>query len=159
MWSVVLFVLIHKKYIIKITTHTIYNTRSVIIFMRYLWSSLISYNNDVFLKLYKALHGETNNGTGKYYLGSMLFVGQKETGSLSDKSYQHCLITLDLPSLHHGNIRGDLIFLSKPIYGHFNLDFYTFTLSLNIHTKRNSLKFYKPFIHCLCRLNCSCKNN
>ena len=34
---------------------------------------------------------------------------------LSDKSYQHHLVSLDLPSLHYRNIRGDLIFLYKLI--------------------------------------------
>ena len=32
---------------------------------------------------------------------------------LRDKSYQHRLISLHLPSLHYRSIRGDLIFLYK----------------------------------------------
>ena len=48
--------------------------------------------------------------------------------SLSDKSYQHRLISLDLPSLTYRNTRGDLIFLYKLINGYFNLDFSTFLL-------------------------------
>ena len=71
--------------------------------------------------------------------------------SLSDKSYHHRLISLDVPSLNHRRIRGDLIFIYKLINGYFNLDFSTFsTLSPNIHTRGNSLKLYKPYTHCLC---------
>ena len=47
---------------------------------------------------------------------------------LSDKSYQHRLISLDLPSLRYRSIRGDLIFLYKLINGYFILDFSTFLL-------------------------------
>ena len=48
--------------------------------------------------------------------------------SLGDKSYYHCFISLDLPSLNYRKIRGDLIFLYKLINGYFNLDFSTFLL-------------------------------
>ena len=46
--------------------------------------------------------------------------------SLSDKSYHHRLISLDLPSLNYRRITGDLIFLYKLINGYFNLDFLLF---------------------------------
>ena len=83
---------------------------------------------------------------GKYILSN--------TSSACDKSYLHCLISLDLPSLNYRRIRGDLIFLYKLINGYFNLDFSTFfTLSPNIHTRGNSLKLYKPYTHRLCRSN------
>ena len=45
---------------------------------------------------------------------------------LSDKLYQHHLISLDLPALYYKSIRGDLIFLYKLINCYFTLDFSTF---------------------------------
>ena len=44
--------------------------------------------------------------------------------NMNGKSYN--LILLDLPSLNHRRIRGDLIFLCNLINGYFNLDVSTF---------------------------------
>ena len=47
---------------------------------------------------------------------------------LSDKLYQHRLISLNLPSLCYRSIRGDLIFLYKLINGYFILLFLPYPL-------------------------------
>ena len=121
-------------------------------------------NNDVFLKLYKAMvrpimeYANTIWGShfllDKRRLERVQRRATKMIPSLNDKSYQHRLTSLDLPSLTYRSTRGDLSFLYKLINGYFNLDFSTFlTLSPNIHTRGNSLKLYKPFTHRLCRSN------
>ena len=117
-------------------------------------------NNDGFLK-YKAMARPiieyVNTIWGPHFLldkRRLERVQRHATPSLSDKSYHHCLISLDLPSLNHRRIREDLIFLYKLINEYFNLDFSTFlTLSPNIHIRGNSLKLYKPYTHRLCRSN------
>ena len=121
-------------------------------------------NNDGFLKLYKAMVRPimeyANTIWGPHFLLDIRRLERvqrratKMIPSLSDKSYQHRLTSLDLPSLTYRNTRGDLTFLYKLLNGYFNLDFSTFfTLSPNIDTRGNSLKLYKPFTHHLCRSN------
>ena len=128
--------------------------------------AFVDLNCDVFLKLYKALVRPimeyANIIWGPHFLLDKRKLERvqcrttvtKLIPQLSDKSYQHRLISLDLPSLNYRNIRGDLIFLYKLISGYFTLDFSTFfTLSPNIHTRGNSLKLYKPYTHLQCRSN------
>ena len=126
--------------------------------------AFVDLNFDVFLKLYKALVRPimeyANIIWGPHFLldkRKLERVQRRATKlipQLRDKLYQHRLISLDLPSLHYRNIRGDLIFLYKLINGYFILDFSTFfTLSLNVHTRGNSLKLYKPYTHLQCRSN------
>ena len=123
-------------------------------------------NNDGFLKLYKAMVRPiieyANTIWGPHFLLNKRRLKRvqrhaiKMIPSLSGKSYRHCLISLDLPSLNYSRIRGNLILLCKLIIinGYFNLDFSTFfTLSSNIHTRGNPLKLYKPYTHRLCRSN------
>ena len=104
----------------------------------------------MFLKLYKALVRPimeyANIIWGPHFLldkRKLERVQRRATKlipQLSDKSYQHCLISLDLPSLHYRSIRGDLIFLYKLINGYFILDFSTvFTLSPNVHTRAEEI--------------------
>ena len=95
-------------------------------------------NNDGFLKLYKAMVRPiieyANTIWGPHFLLDKRRLERvqrratKMIPSLSDKSYQHRLTSLDLPSLTYRNTRGDLIFLYKLINGYFNLDFSTFLL-------------------------------
>ena len=126
--------------------------------------AFVDLNCDVFLKLYKILVRPimeyANIIWGLHFLldkRKLERVQRRATKllpQLRDKLYQHCLISLDLPSLHYRNIRGDIIFLYKLINGYFILDFSTFfTLSPNVHTRRNSLKLYKPYTHLQCRSN------
>ena len=90
-------------------------------------------NNDGFLKLYKAMVTPimeyANTIWGPHFLldkrrqERVQSCETKMIPSLSDKSYHHCLTSLDLPSLNYRRIRRDLIFLYKLINGYFNLLF------------------------------------
>ena len=98
--------------------------------------SFTDINNDGFLKLYKAMvrpiieYANTiwspHFLLDKRRLERVQCHATKMIPSLSDKSYHHRLISLDLLSLNYRRIRGDLVFLYKLINGYFNLDFLLF---------------------------------
>ena len=98
--------------------------------------AFVDLNNDAFLKLYKALVKPLMEYKNVIWRPHFLLDKRrlerlqrrvtKLVPSLSDKSYQHRLITLDLLFLYYRSIRGDLKFLYKLINGHFKLDFSTF---------------------------------
>ena len=100
--------------------------------------AFVDLNCDVFLKLYKALVRPimeyANIIWGPHFLldkrklERVQCLATKLISQLSDKLYQYRLISLDLPSLHYRNIRGDLIFLYKLINGYLILDLSTFLL-------------------------------
>ena len=93
-------------------------------------------NNDEFLKLHKAMVRPiieyANTIWDPHFLLDKRRLERvqrrvtKMIPSLSDKLYHHCLISLNLPSLNYGSIRGDLIFLYKLINRYFNSDFLLF---------------------------------
>ena len=112
--------------------------------------AFVDLNCDVFLKLYKALVRPIMEYANIIWGPHFLLDKRKLEGvqgcatklipQLRDKSYQYRLISLDLPSLHYRNIRGELIFLYKLINGYFILDFSTFLLY--------PLMFKPEEIHC-----------
>ena len=100
--------------------------------------AFVDLNCDVFLKLYKILVRPimeyANIIWGPHFLLDKRKLERVQSRAtklipqLSDKLYQHCLISLDLPSLHYRSIRGDLIFLYKLINGYFILLFLLYPL-------------------------------
>ena len=106
--------------------------------LAYVKRAFVDLNNDVLLKLYKALvrlileYRNVMEPTLQKEIGKSAALSaasaNKLVSSLSDKLYQHRLIALDLPSLYYRSFIRDLIFLYKIINGHFKLDFSTFLL-------------------------------
>ena len=86
----------------------------------------------------------------------------KMIAPLQDMTYEERLSTLQLPSLSHRRLRGDLIMLHKILNNYFNSDFTDLYTLSSTPTRGHQLKLFKHHSRLLCRSNyfiyCRCKS-
>ena len=71
--------------------------------------------------------------------------------TLVDKSYSERLSLLQLPSLAHRRLRGNLILLYKILNNYFSSDFHNFFSYTNTITRGQQFKLFKSFSRLKCR--------